>query len=80
MFFQSSLQQARNDFDNNILPKDIILANKKKSTLSTNLSTSDPSSHHFLTKTSKLKQAAKTFFDNKDVDKRIKSRSTLPVP
>mmetsp|Transcript_22634 Transcript_22634/g.32410 ORF Transcript_22634/g.32410 Transcript_22634/m.32410 type:complete len:166 (-) Transcript_22634:136-633(-) len=55
-YFQSSIQQARNDFDNNVLPEDIILANTKKSALSISSNTSDPSSHPFLTKTSKSKQ------------------------
>ena len=30
MFFPASLKQARNDFDNNILPEDILLTNNKK--------------------------------------------------
>ena len=30
MFFPASLKQARNEFENNILPKDIVLTNNKK--------------------------------------------------
>jgi len=90
MFFQSSLQQARNDVDNNVLPEDIILSNGKKvhfiskfkylGSIITPLLNKDIEIKTRIKKAKSIMGAAKTFFDNKDVDKRIKSRSTLPVP
>ena len=39
MFFPASLKQAKNEYDNDILPADLLLPNQKRSTMLKNLNT-----------------------------------------
>ena len=84
MFFPSSLKQARIDFSNNTLPEDILLPNNKKvhyvntfkylGSIITPLLNEDIEIEARIRKAKSVLGASKHFFDNKDVDKRVKSQ------
>ena len=84
MFFPASLKQAREEFEKNILPEDIPLPGNKKihfvnkfkylGSLITPMLNEDLEIDARIRKAKSLMGAAKYFFDNKDVDKRIKSQ------
>ena len=90
MFFPASLKQARHDFENNILPDDIILSDNKKvhfvnkfkylGSLITPLLNEDIEIEVRVKKAKSIMGAAKHFFNNKDVDKRIKAQIYVAGP
>ena len=90
MFFPSSLKQAKEDFNNNILPQKILLPDDKNihfvnkfkylGTIITPLLNEDIEIETRIAKAKPLMGAAKHFFDNKDVDKRIKSQIYVAGP
>jgi hypothetical protein len=90
MYFPTSLQQAQHDFEKNILPEDIILANRKKvhfvnkfkylGSIITPLLNEDIEIDTRIKKAKSIMGTAKTFFDNKDVDKRIKCQVYVAGP
>ena len=90
MYFPPSLQQAQHDFENNILPEDIILADGKKvhfvnrfkylGSIITPLLNEDIEIDTRIKKAKSIMGTAKTFFDNKDVDKRIKCQVYVAGP
>ena len=90
MFFPASLKQARNDFENNILPEDILLTNNKKvhfvnkfkylGSIITPLLNEDTEIETRIKKAKSIMGAAKHLFDNKDVDKRIKAQIYVACP
>jgi hypothetical protein len=90
MFFPSSLKQAKEDFNNNILPQKILLPDDKNihfvnkfkylGTIITPLLNEDIEIETRIAKAKSLMGAAKHFFDNKDVDKRIKSQIYVAGP
>jgi hypothetical protein len=90
MYFPPSLTQAKKDFDNNTLPEDIYLPGNKKihfvnkfkylGTIITPLLNEDLEIQTRIKKAKSLMGAARHFFDNKDVDKRIKSQVYVAGP
>ena len=90
MFFPSSLKQARIDFSNNTLPEDILLPNNKKvhyvnkfkylGSIITPLLNEDIEIEARIRKAKSIMGASKHFFDNKDVDKRVKSQIYIAGP
>ena len=90
MFFPASLKQARHDFENNILPSDILLSDTKKvhftnkfkylGSIITPLLNEDTEIEVRIKKAKSIMGAAKHFFDNKDVDKRIKAQIYVAGP
>jgi hypothetical protein len=90
MYFPPSLKQAREELDNNILPEDISLPGNKKihfvnkfkylGSLITPLLNEDLEVETRIKKAKSLMGAAKHFFDNKDVDKKIKSQIYVAGP
>ena len=82
MYFPPSLKQAREEFEKNILPEDILLPRNKKihfvnkfkylGSLFTPMLNADLEIDSRIKKAKSLMGVAKHFFDNKDVDKRIK--------
>jgi hypothetical protein len=90
MFFPASLKQAKEDLSNNTLPENLLLPNNKHihftnkfkylgSTI-TPLLNEDIEIETRISKAKSLMGAAKSFFDNKDVDKRIKSQVYVSGP
>jgi len=90
MFFPASLKQAKNDYNNNILPEDLLLPNNKKvhyvtkfkylGSIITPLLNQDIEIQTRITKAKSIMGASKHFFDNKDVDKRIKAQIYIAGP
>jgi hypothetical protein len=90
MYFPPSLKQAKGDFDNNVLPEDIFLPDNKKihflnkfkylGSIITPLLNEDLEVETRIKKAKSLMGAARHFFDNKDVDKRIKSQIYVAGP
>ena len=89
-FFSSSLKQARIDFSNNTLPEDILLPNNKKvhyvnkfkylGSIITPLLNEDIEIEARIRKAKSIMGASKHFFDNEDVDKRVKSQIYIAGP
>jgi len=90
MYFSPSLKQAKEDFDNNVLPEDIFLPDNKKihfvnkfkylGSIITPLLNEDLEVETRIKKAKSPMGAARHFFDNKDVDKRIKSQIYVAGP
>jgi hypothetical protein len=90
MYFPPSLKQAREEFEKNILPENILLPGNKKihfvnkfkylGSLITPMLNEDLEIDTRIKKAKSLMGAAKYFFDNKDVDKRIKSQVYVSGP
>mmetsp|Transcript_1492 Transcript_1492/g.2309 ORF Transcript_1492/g.2309 Transcript_1492/m.2309 type:complete len:276 (+) Transcript_1492:2167-2994(+) len=90
MFFPASLKQAKYDLKNNILPDDIILSDNKKvhfvnkfkylGSFITPLLNKDIEIEVRIKKAKSIMGAAKHFFNNKDVDKRIKAQIYVAGP
>jgi hypothetical protein len=90
MFFPSSLKQAKLEVMDHIFPEDLALSNGKKYTLSTKIkylgSIITPLLNEDMEIEARIKKAksmmgvAKSFFDNKDVDKRIKCQIYMAGP
>ena len=90
MYFPPSLKQARDDLANNHLPKDILLPNGKKvhftnkfkylGSLITPLLNEDSEIEARINKAKSIMGASKYFFDNKDIDKRVKSEIYVAGP
>ena len=90
MYFPPSLTQAKEDFDNNTLPEGIYLPGNKKihfvnkfkylGTIITPLLNENLEIETRIKKAKSLMGAARHFFDNKDVDKRIKSQVYVAGP
>jgi hypothetical protein len=90
MFFPATLKQAKLEVLNNIMPEDLTLPNDKKvhfmhkfkylgSTI-TPLLNEDAEIDARIKKAKSLMGVAKSFFDNKDVNKRIKSQIYIAGP
>ena len=90
MFFPSSLKQAQLDYDNNILPNDLQLPSNKKvhfvknfkylgSTI-TPLLNEDAEIDIRIRKAKSIMGASKHFFDNRDIDKKIKVKIYIAGP
>mmetsp|Transcript_1493 Transcript_1493/g.2313 ORF Transcript_1493/g.2313 Transcript_1493/m.2313 type:complete len:881 (+) Transcript_1493:452-3094(+) len=90
MYFPPSLKLAKYEFVNNILPDDIILENGKKvhyvnkfkylGSFITPLLNEDYEIDMRIKKAKSIMGAAKHFFNNKDVDKRIKAQIYVAGP
>jgi len=83
MYFPPSLKQARDDLANNRLPEDILLPNEKKSTLHKQVQVFRKPYYpppQRINKAKSIMGATKYFFDNKDIDKRIKSQIYVAGP
>ena len=90
MFFPASLKQAKNESDNNILPADLLLPNNKKvhyvtkfkylGSIITPLLNEDIEIQTRIAKAKSIMGASKSFFDNKDVDKRINAQIYIAGP
>ena len=90
MFFPTSLKEARLDNENNKLPNELQLPNKNKvhfvknfkylGSISTPLLNEDAKIVTRIKKAKSIMGASKHFFDNKDVDKRIKAEIYIAGP
>ena len=90
MFFPASLKQAKEEFDHNILPDKLLLPNDKNihfvnkfkylGSIITPMLNEDVEIETRISKAKSLMGAAKYFFDNKDIDKRIKSQIYIAGP
>ena len=89
MFFPASLKQARDELDNNILPADLLLPNKKKFIMYQNSNTWALSLLRYLMKTLKFNPESlkpspswvpPSIFYYKDVDKRIEAQIYISGP
>ncbi len=90
MYFPPTLKQANLEVINNTLPEDLILPNGKKvhfvhsfkylGSIITPSLNEDAEIDARIKKAKSMMGIAKTFFDNKDVDKRIKSQVYIAGP
>ena len=90
MFFPTSLKQARSDQTNNHVPEELLLPNNKKvhfvsrfkylGSIITPLLNEDAEIDARIKKAKSIMGASKYFFDNKDVDKRIKTEIYVAGP
>jgi hypothetical protein len=90
MFFPASLKEARLNYDNNKLPNDLQLPNNKKvhfvknfkylGSIITPLLNEDAEIDTRIKKAKSIMGASKHFFDNKDIDKRIKAEIYIAGP
>ena len=89
-FFPTSLKQARSDQTNNHVPEELLLPNNKKvhfvsrfkylGSIITPLLNEDAEIDARIKKAKSIMGASKYFFDNKDVDKRIKTKIYVAGP
>ena len=90
MFFPASLKQARPNQVNNHVPEDLILLNSKKihfvnkfkylGSIITPLLNEDAEIDARIKKAKSIMGISKHFFDNKDVDRRIKAEIYVAGP
>jgi len=90
MFFPTSLNEDRYCYENNKLPSDLQLTNNKRihfvknfkylGSIITPLLNKDAEVDARIKKSKSIMGASKHFFDNKDIDQRIKPKSTPPAP
>ena len=90
MFFPNSLKQARINYDNDILPNYLQLPNNKKvhfvknfkylGSVITPLLNEDAEIDIRIKKAKSIMGASKHFFDNKDIDKKIKAEIYIAGP
>ena len=90
MYFPPSLKQAKIDFDSNSLPEDLLLPDKRKvhyvnkfkylGSIITPVLNEDVEIEARIKKAKAIMGASKHFFDNKDVDKKIKAQIYVAGP
>jgi len=90
MFFPASLKEARYCYENNKLPDDLQLPNNKRihfvknfkylGSIITPLLNEDAEVEARIKKAKSIMGASKHFFDNKDIDKRIKAQIYIASP